>query len=367
MVTAFAILLVVHGLMHLLGVAKAFRWAELPRLTQSISPSVGLLWLVSALLFLAAAVALFRWPRVWWVVGACAVAVSMCVIAAAWTDAKAGALVNAVVAVGLVFGFLSQGPFSLRAEYDRDVRALVSGASAGPLTDADLEHLPATVRRYLRAAGVVGQPRVRSFRVRMHGRIRNGRQGRWLPFAVEQYNVVSPPARMFYLNASMFAVPVQGYHRFVGSSASMRVRAGALVPVATASGTEMTQSETVTLFNDLCIMAPAGLIDPAIGWEVVDAGTVRARFTHAGHTIRAELTFNDAGELTNFVSDDRYQTSPDGRDLRRVRWSTPVRGYRRYGAARLASGGEGRWHEPDGEYAYIDLTIDEVDYNVQPR
>ena len=69
----------------------------------------------------------------------------------------------------------------------------------------------------------------------------------------------------------------------------------------------MTQGETVTMFNDMCIMAPATLIDPAIDWEAVDAHTARARFTNAGHTIHAELSFNEAGELTNFVSDDRFQ------------------------------------------------------------
>lgn len=368
MVIAFATLLVVHGLIHLLGVAKALGGAELPQLTQPISPGLGALWCVSTLLFLAAAVSLFIWPRGWWVIGAIAVVISMIVIVPSWTDAKVGALANAIVLVGIVFGFLSQGPFSLRAEYDRDLETHASApAPPMPVTDADLADLPSPVQRYLRAAGVVGQPRVRNFRVRLHGRIRNGAEGRWMPFASNQYNVVNPPTRLFYLNASMFAIPVQGYHRYVGSSASMRVKAAALVPVATAMGTEMTQSETVTLFNDMCLMAPATLIDRAIEWEAVNAHTVRARFTTAGHTVQAELSFNEAGELTNFVSDDRYQTSTDGTSMRKLRWSTPVAGYRTYGAVRLPAGGEGRWHEPEGEYAYIDLTIDDVQYNVRPH
>jgi hypothetical protein len=108
MVTATAILLVVHGLIHLLGVAKAFGWAELPQLTQPISPVLGILWLVSALLFLAAALSLFLWPRGWWLIGAGAVVVSMLVILPSWADAKVGAYTNAVLVVGLVFGFLSQ-------------------------------------------------------------------------------------------------------------------------------------------------------------------------------------------------------------------------------------------------------------------
>ena len=368
MVTAFAVLLVVHGLIHLLGTAKAFGWADLPQLTQPISVTVGALWLLAALLFLTTAASLFVWPRMWWTVGACAVVVSTLLIVPSWTDAKVGALANAVVLVGVALGFLSQGPYSLRAEYERDIEGHVpAAASTAPVTDADLAHLPAPVQRYLRLAGVVGKARVRNFRVGMHGRIRNGRQGRWMPFAAEQYNVVGPAARLFYLDASMFTIPAQGYHRYVGSSASMRVKAAAMVPVVSAAGSEMTRGETVTMLNDMCMMAPATLIEPAITWEAVDACTARACFTNAGHAIRAELSFNEAGELTNFVSDDRFQASADGTTMRRVRWSTPVRGYRTYGAMRLPSGGEGRWLEAEGEYAYIDVTIDEVQYNVRPR
>jgi hypothetical protein len=368
MVTAFAILLVVHGAIHLLGTAKAFHWANLPQLTQPISVGFGALWLVASLLFLTTAASLFVWPHLWWAVGAAAVVLSMLAIVPSWTDAKVGMLANAIVVAGVGFGFLSQGPYSLRAEYDRDVEGHAPAAvSAPPVTDADLAHLPAPVQRYLRLTGVVGKPRVRNFRVTMHGRIRNGPQGRWMPLVAEQYNVVHPATRLFYLDASMFMIPAQGYHRYVGTSASMRVKAAALVPLVTAAGSEMTRGETVTMLNDMCIMAPATLIEPSLTWEEVDGCTARASFSNAGHAIRAELSFNEAGELTNFVSDDRFQASADGTTMKMVRWSTPIRGYRTYGAMRLPSGGQGRWHDAGGEFAYIELTIDDVQYNVQPR
>jgi hypothetical protein len=367
MITVFASLLVVHGLIHVLGAAKAFSWVDLPQLTQPISPAYGTLWLLSALLFLATAALLFVWPRWWWIVGAIAVGLSIVVIVPSWADGKFGVLMNGVALVGVAFGFLSQGPISLRAEYDRDSRDLLSEVAAQPITDKDLAHLPGPVQRYLRAAGVVGQPPVHTYRVTMHGRIRDGRDGRWMPFAAEQHNSVDPPARLFYLNASMVGIPVQGYHRYIATAASMRVKAAALVPIVSATGEEMSRSETVTLFNDMCIMAPATLIDPAIEWEAVDARTVKGRFTNAGRTIQAVLFFNDAGELTDFVSDDRYQASSDGKTMHQRRWSTPIGGYREYGAVRLPSSGEGRWHEPDGPYAYIELTIDDVQYNVRPR
>ncbi|MGE0448846.1 MAG: DUF6544 family protein [Vicinamibacterales bacterium] len=366
MTSLFAVLLALHGLVHLLGAAKAFRWAELPQLTQPISPAAGGLWLAAAGLFLAAAVAIVFQPRWWWIVGAGAVAVSTVVIAMSWADAKAGAAVNVVVALGVLFGFMAQGPLSLRAEFERDVQVRLRGLpSTSEIAEADIAHLPDPVRRYLRRSGVVGRPRVRNYRVRVHGRIRDSRDGRWMPITAEQYNFVEPPARLFYLDASMFGIPVQGYHRYVGDDASMRVKAAALVPVVTESGSEMTRSETVTLFNDMCVMAPATLISSEIAWEASTPRSVRARFTNAGQSIRAELSFNDAGELTNFVSDDRSAASPGNGALTRVRWSTPLRDYREFGPARLASVGEGRWRDAEGEYNYIELTIDDVQYNVR--
>ena len=110
----------------------------------------------------------------------------------------------------------------------------------------------------------------------------------------------------------------------------------------------------------MCIMAPAALIDSRIEWVAIDERTVRATFTNAGQSVHAELDFNDAGELTNFRSDDRYQSSSDGRSMTPAQWSTPVGGYRRFGPFRLASRGEARWGEFGSDYAYIELELDEI-------
>jgi hypothetical protein len=82
-------------------------------------------------------------------------------------------------------------------------------------------------------------------------------------------------------------------------------------------------------------------------------------------SVRAELTFNAAGELIDFVSDDRYQASANGRKQTRRRWSTPARAYRAFGPMRLLAAGEGRWHMSDGAFTYIELTVDDVEYNVR--
>jgi hypothetical protein len=368
MTAVFALFLVAHGLIHLLGFARAFGLAELPQLTSPVSETGGVLWLTGALLFVAAAACLFVWPRWWWAVGAAGIVISFAAIVPSWADAKFGAMANAIALAGVIFGFLAYGPFSLNAAYDRDVdRGLARTAPAAAVTEADLARLPEAVQHYLRASGAVGHPRVRNFRARMHGRFRNGPGARWMPFTAEQVNFIDEPARLFNMKASLFAIPVQGYHRYVGPLASMRVRVAALVPMIDVSGDEMTQGETVTMFNDRCVMAPASLIDPAIHWQPVNSHTAEATFTNAGHVIRAVLTFNDRFELTNFKSDDRYQTATDGNSVKRVPWSTPLGRYRSFGTARLTSRGDARWHEAWGEYSYIEVEFDDVQYNVASR
>jgi hypothetical protein len=143
----------------------------------------------------------------------------------------------------------------------------------------------------------------------------------------------------------------------------MRVWLLSLVPLVNASGPELDRAETVTLFNDLCLLAPAALTDPAIRWEPIDADSARARYTVGSVTIGAVLSFNEAGELVNFVSDDRLVASADGTQFTRQRWSTPVTDYRQFGPRRVMTRGEGRWHPPEGEFVYLEMELLDLDIN----
>jgi hypothetical protein len=127
----------------------------------------------------------------------------------------------------------------------------------------------------------------------------------------------------------------------------------------------MDRGETVTLFNDLCVLAPAALIDAPVTWRTIDARRVHGEFTNGAQTVSAELVFNGDDELIDFVSDDRSRASADGHHFTPQRWSTPLGAYRTIGVRRVATYGEGRWHAPDpeGEFSYVELTVDDVTYN----
>ena len=232
------------------------------------------------------------------------------------------------------------------------------------MTEADLEHLPAPVAAYVRQSGALGQPHVVAFRARFHGRIRGGATKPWMMFTGEQTNTYGPePSRLFFMDATLLGLPVEVLHVFAAGAATMRVRACSLLTMVDASGPEMDRGETVTVFNDLCVLAPAALVDAPVAWQVLDDNHVRGTYTNADNTVTADLSFNDDNELVDFISDDRTAASSDGKTFTPQRWSTPITGYRTTESRRLGTKGEARWHAPDGEYVYLEYNLDEITYN----
>lgn len=106
-----AVVLVVHGLVHLMGVALLWRWAEPgelryddvhPEAGSTAAMVVGAVWLVAMLLFLLTAALLAVGRPAWRPVGLLAALVSIAVLLPSATIAWAGLVVDAAVIVGVV-------------------------------------------------------------------------------------------------------------------------------------------------------------------------------------------------------------------------------------------------------------------------
>jgi hypothetical protein len=178
-----------------------------------------------------------------------------------------------------------------------------------------------------------------------------------MPFEAEQHNFTREPARLFMMRARRGGLPVDVLHVFAHGEATMRARALALFPVVSGGGAAFTRAETVTLLNDFCLLAPGALVDTAFRWAAIDSRSARVTYSLGAHTVSAEVVVNDAGDLVDFVSDDRAMTSSDGRQLIRQRWSTPIASHQAMRGTRVMLHAEGRWHTPAGDYVYIELDL----------
>ncbi|MBS1661931.1 MAG: hypothetical protein JST68_12865 [Bacteroidetes bacterium] len=278
-------------------------------------------------------------------------------------------LIPSLIVIG-VLAILSRRLFiNYRTEVRDTLRQSPANTSTESPTPPGYEHLPEPIRRYIHAANLRHPNPIKNFRVNYTGRLRSAPRTPWLPCSTEQYNVIEPATRLFFLRSRKKGLPIAGFHSYKQADkthqpeASMDIRLLSLFPVEQQSGPYMAIAETVTFFNDLCLLAPSCLADPRIQWEPVDCRTVNARFTLGDVTIGATLCFNEDGHLSNFISSDRYYTTPHHRMVR-TRWSTPITSWHRIDGHILPAAADLIWHLPEGDFCYGRFALVDIEYNV---
>lgn len=353
------VVIFIHGIIHILGFLKAFQLAEINQITQQISKQIGLLWLIALILFLAAAIQLISNHNLWWITGLAAVILSQVLIFLFWQDAKFGTIANIIVLLSVIAGY---GFWSFENIFNNDVSERIkqnTKVENNLLNEKDIEHLPAPVQKYLRYAGVINKEKINNVKIVFDVEMREKGKD-WFKATSVQHNFFDEPTRLFFMKAKMFGMTVPGYHRYVEAKATMDIRLFGLFPIVKESGDIMNKTETVTLFNDMCLMAPATLIDKRIKWETIDSLTTKAIFTNRGISISSILYFNETGQLINFTSDDRTAIS----DMKQYRFSTPVKDYQNINGINVPTYGEAIWHYPDGEFVYGKFSLKSIEYNL---
>jgi len=355
----FIVILLVHGLIHFFGFAKAFGIYEFKEITGDISKPAGLLWLSASLFFLITVIFYTARSDFWWLLALISIIISQIVIIFFWSDARYGTIANVIILLVSVVGFQSwKFEEKYRDDYTRGIERTQNSAIE-ILSKEDTRHLPALVREYLEYAGVINKPKVKNFKAVFEAEMRSKTQD-WFKLTAEQHNFLDRYERFFFLDAKFKGMPTQGYHLYKNGKSSMTIKLLSTIPVAKASGDEMFEAETVTLLNDMCFLAPATLIDERIQWEEIDNKSVKAVFTNNGTTVSAILFFNEKGQLVNFESHDRYDVNA----MKKYKFSTPLKDYRPINGFNLASYGEAVWHYPDGEFVYGRFHLKEIEYNV---
>ncbi|MCL6461676.1 hypothetical protein SAMN05444372_11291 [Flavobacterium micromati] len=347
--------IVIHGLIHFIGFAKAFNFGTISQISKEISKPVGLLWLGTAFLFLFVTILFLLKKEAWMIVGITAIVISQLLIFAVWKDAKFGTIANIIILVAVL---LNYGSFHFEKSYHKDVHVNLQRTNTlemDLLTETDLTALPEPVKRYLKYAGVVNKPKVKNMRIAFEGQMREKGKD-FFPFICEQYNFFDNPTRLFFMKAKIKGFTVPGYHKYSNANAIMDIRLFGLFSVVKKSGKEMDRAETVTLFNDMCLMAPATLIDKRISWQIINSSSAKAIFTNDKITISAILYFNEEGQLIDFISTDR--------DVNNNPFSTPVSNYKNLNGINIMTYGETIWHYPDGKFVYGKFNLKEVEYNV---
>ena len=99
---AFAIFILIHGLIHALGFLKAFGIAEIEELKMPITKASGSIWLLTSFIFIATAF-FYLWDSPFSVgFGFSGILLSQSLIWRDWKDAKFGSIPNIILGIILL-------------------------------------------------------------------------------------------------------------------------------------------------------------------------------------------------------------------------------------------------------------------------
>lgn len=358
---AFLIMVFLHGLIHLLGFIKGFGFREVKELTLPIGRSLGVLWLIAALLILIYGITYVSNSRYVWLAGIIAVVASQILIVLFWRDARFGTLPNAVI---LIVSIVALGRHNFQKIVQKETSYLlgqtqVSGREI--VTANAVERLPAPVKKWLHHSGVIGKRYIHAGKVTQRLELKmKPDQKSWMSASALQYSIIDRPAFIWTVDvrANSF-LHFSGRDKFENGHGEMLIRLNSLFSVVHEKGEKLDEGSMQRFLGEM-VWFPSLALSPYITWEqisdtvataVMDFGDVRGSGT---------FYFDAAGDFIKF-SALRFMGNESS--AKRHEWVLTVDDYSIFEGIKLPSKMTATWKLDEGEWTWLKLEITDIRYN----
>jgi len=357
----FLILLILHGLIHLMGFFKAYDIAEIEALKLPISQITGLAWAGVAVLFLFAAADYLMGIDWWWIPAAIGVLSSQVLVIMYWQDAKFGSIANAIILIACLIGY---GQWNFQKMVNKERSEFVSSVSehALPSLAKSITALPNPVQRWLKRSDISDQGWISTVKFSQRGRMKITPDGSWLPVKARQLVRIANPG--FLWIAEVEAAPyiyLAGRDKYMEGRGHMLIKLLSLLPVADAKGPEIDQGAMLRYLAEM-VWYPSAAMAPYIRWTSIDDRTAKASMSYGGITASGTFSFGKEGAVTGFkalryysregkATLEPWSISIDSDSYRLVKgWFVPAK-------ARLT------WELEDGDFTWYELEVYNINFN----
>ncbi len=236
----------------------------------------------------------------------------------------------------------------------RDWDALAGSTQAPePFEPALVADLPEAARRWLLHAIAPGTPLWGSVLLTMRGEIR---LGSWRPFTAHQ--VLAPPRGFVWAATTrLLGLPVAGFDRYSSGSGQMNWRLGGMVPVMTATGSDVTRSAAGRLAGEMVLVPTAFR---AASWAPgPDEDRAEVTWRIDGQEESAEVRVAADGRLLGVLM--QRWGNPDGVPFGRYPFGVAVEAERTWSGVTIASRLRAGWwwgtdRQDAGEFFRAEIT-----------
>lgn len=356
----FAVVVLFHGIIHLLGVIKGFKLAESDRFSGDVSKSEGFFWLIALLLFLLSVILLFANIDWWWMLGLPAVIISQILIILQWQDAKFGTAANIIILIVLFFAFADWNfNNTVRTELRDFVPHNLTEEKA--VTEGDISGLPSVIQKWMHRSNIIGKPFYQTVYLKQKGEMRTSPDGKWMSFNAEQWSNTTKPEFIWKTDVSVFpGIFMSGRDKYINGEGSMLIKLLSLITVVDSKGPEINQGACLRYLGEL-VWFPHAVLNKIYLWEEIDPVTAKITLKQGDISVSAIYKFTEDGDFFSFEA-SRYYDRKEGATLEDWLVIADQTGYKDFEGIRIPAKLSVIWKLKEGDFNWLNLEITDVRY-----
>ncbi len=361
----FVIIIIIHGLIHLLGFVKGFGFKEVKELTIPVSKSMGIVWLTATILFLAYGILYLLNSKYNWILGLVAVAASQILIITFWKDARFGTIPNIII---LLVSIASFGYYQFQKHVQQETINLLNQNKIIEnriVTENDIHYLPEPVKNWLKQCGVVGKPYIYLGKVTQKAAMKmKPEQQNWMNASAIQYTTINNPAFIWTVNVKMNSfISFQGRDKFENGKGEMLIKVNSLINVVNEQDKKLNEGSMQRYLGEM-VWFPSIALSPYITWEQIDDKTAKAIMTFNGTSGSGTFYFNSDG---NFIKFSALRYMGNAPDAMRHEWVLLVEEYKSFEEIKVPSKMTATWKLDSKDWTWLKLEILDIAYNENAR
>ncbi|MGB5699177.1 DUF6544 family protein [Muriicola sp.] len=355
-----AILLVVHGAIHLLGFLKGMGLVKNIPFNTPIGAGAAIFWGVSFLLFLLSVYLYYYHSLFWPYLMFLAILISQVLIILSWSDAKYGTILNFLF---LLIAIVQIGVIRFDNMVHQEVKNILGQSITSTIINksAAAEPLPLMVQKWLHRSGALARPPMQHVLLKQEGSLKTTPTGAWMPFTAEQWYTVSPPAFVWKSEVTLWGpLSFFGRDKLEEGKGNMLIKLFGLIPVANAKNDPNTDKATLQRYMAEICWYPSAALEPYMQWETIDELTVRGTMTLEEISVSGEYSFSPEGDLLEFET-KRYMGQ--GKDAPLEVWHIHNTSFKNFSGVRIPNKSEVSWKLAEGDFLWLRLEITDILYN----
>ena len=357
----FLIIVLLHGIIHLLGFVKGYELIEVKELTLPISKTLGVVWLTSTFLFLTYVALYLLNSKYAWLIGLIAVILSQVVIILFWKDAKFGTIPNIIIlAVSVVSFSYHNYQKSIQQE---TAQLLNKNASIEDriLNEIDLVNLPVPVINWLKNCRSIGKPFISLGKVTQIAEMQmKPDQQNWLTATATQYTTIDNPAFIWSVDVKMNSfLSFQGRDKYDEGKGEMLIKLNSLFNVVNEQGDKLNEATLQRYLGEM-VWFPSLALSPYITWEQIDENTTKATMTYKGTSGSGTFYFNSNGDVTKFTA-LRYKGNET--HAKRYNWEMNILDYKTFEGIKVPAKMTSTWKLDDKDWTWLKIEVTDIKYN----